>query len=66
VKFNSAEIAAIHCKNSVKSNIEREPALWKRSTTHPDNLQRTAANTLFWKMRSNGRTVKLFAGSLRV
>lgn len=31
VKFNSAEIAAVHGKNSVKTNIERELAVWKRS-----------------------------------
>jgi hypothetical protein len=49
VKFNSAEIAAGHGKNSVKTNIEREPAVWNRSTMHSDNLQRPAAPTLFSK-----------------
>jgi len=66
VKFNSAEIAAAHSKNSVKSNIEREPAVWKTSRMHSDSIQRPAANTLLWQMQSNGRTVQVLAGFLRL
>jgi hypothetical protein len=53
VKFNSFEIAATHAKNSVKTNTEREPAVWKRSRMYSDSIQRPAANTLFWKMQCN-------------